>query len=375
MFLEQVYRQKIGKRENIRLLDLCGAPGGKSTHLSSLIGRNGLLVSNDVIRSRAAILTENMSKWGISNTIVTRNDPSAFSKLTGYFDVIFVDAPCSGEGMFRDKPVRSEWSENNAFLCSDRQKRILMDIWPALREGGILIYSTCTFNPNENEHNIKWLTERQKAECEKLDIKDFNGIQEINYLGITGYGFYPGRIKGEGFFLAVIKKPEETVSRQFNPVKNKVVNSGRADLEIAGSWTRFSEFSVIRIRDEVYNLPVSASEFEYLSGNLRILMPGTRICSVRNKDYLPSHDLALSDGLKKEAFPAWELEYSNAIGYLRRDTIAVTGNPAGWFIVTYRGVPLGFAKNIGDRVNNYYPVSRRIRMNKPLPGEAELINW
>jgi 16S rRNA C967 or C1407 C5-methylase (RsmB/RsmF family)/NOL1/NOP2/fmu family ribosome biogenesis protein len=375
MFLEQVFLQKIGKRENIRILDLCGAPGGKSTHLSSLIGRNGLLVSNEVIRSRAMVLMENISKWGVSNTLVTQNDPSALGKLTGYFDVVFVDAPCSGEGMFRDDVARREWSEKNAMLCSERQKRILMDIWPSLKENGILIYSTCTFNPGENEDNIKWLIEKQKAETERLDITGFSGIKEIDYRGVSGYGFYPDTIRGEGFFLSVMRKMEKSGKNHINSTRNKILKAGREDIKIAVEWTLFHEGPIVRIGDDIYKLPVSTDEFGYLSQNLRIIMPGTWICSVRKKDFLPSHELALSDGLKKEAFPVRELDYSNAIAYLKRENIKVQDLPGGWFITAFNGIPLGFAKNLGTRINNYYPVKRRIRMNKPLPGSVEMIKW
>ena len=375
MFLEQVYRQKISKHENIRILDLCAAPGGKSTHISSLIGKDGLLVSNEVIRSRASILTENLSKWGISNKVVTQSDPSAFRKLTGYFDVVIVDAPCSGEGMFRDEVARREWSENNSQHCSERQKRILMDIWPALKEDGILIYTTCTFNPDENEHNIKWLTGKQKAETENLNIQSFKDIKEIEYQGITGYGFYPDRIRGEGLFLSVIRKLERTGGEPGKSMKSKFQKAGMEDLKTAGRWTTFSEESFTRMGDEICKLPIPISEFGYLASNLRIVMPGTNIFSVRNKDYLPLHELALSDGLKKEAFPVIELDYENAIAYLRRENITPQDVPAGWFITAYSGIPLGFAKNIGSRMNNYYPVNRRIRMNKLSPGSAEIIKW
>jgi len=375
MFLEQVFLQKIGNCENIRILDLCGAPGGKSTHLSSLIGRKGLLVSNEVIRTRASVLSENISKWGISNTLVTRNDPSDFSKLTGFFDVVFVDAPCSGEGMFRDDVARREWSEKNAMLCSERQKRILMDVWPAFKKDGIMIYSTCTFNPGENEHNIRWLVEKQKAETERLDIAGFNGIKEINYRGITGYGFYPDRVKGEGFFLSVLRKTENSGKYKINTAGNKVFRAGREDFKMADEWTLFHLDSIVRIGDEIYKLHVSPDEFAFLLRNLRIIKPGTSICSVRKKDYLPSHELALSDGLKKQAFPISELDYSNAIAYLKRENIKVSEIPGGWFITAFDGIPLGFAKNLGNRINNYYPVNRRIRMNWPLPGSVEMIKW
>ena len=375
MFLEQVYKQMVGRRENIRILDLCGAPGGKSTHLSSLIGPNGLLVSNEVIRPRASVLTENISRWGIPNTMVTRNDPSAFGKLTGFFDVVFVDAPCSGEGMFRDEVARREWSDKNAILCQERQKRILMDVWPALKEDGILVYSTCTFNPDENERNIEWLIEKQKAESMKLEIGSYNGISGLDYHGVHGYSFYPDRIRGEGFFLSVIKKKENSERDRVKPTKSKILKAAREDIKITLEWTLFQKGSIVRMGDDIYKLPVSTDEFGYLSHNLNIILPGTLICSVRKKDYLPSHDLALSVGLRKEAFPLIQVDYMNAIAYLRRENIIVPKLPGGWFIAVYNEIPLGFAKNIGNRVNNYYPVNRRIRMDKPFSGSVELIDW
>src|SRR5665647_361187 len=209
MFLEQIIEQTSDFSENYRVLDLCGAPGGKSTHLSDLIGPDNLLVANEAIRSRAVILAETITKWGSTNTIVTQNDPAVFGRLSGYFDIIIVDAPCSGEGMFRSGTALKEWSVGNTLHCAERQKRILMDVWPALKENGLMIYSTCTFNPGENEENIKWLIGKQKADIVRINIDEFTGIKEIDYQGIYGYGFYPGKVRGEGFFLSVIRKTEK----------------------------------------------------------------------------------------------------------------------------------------------------------------------
>ena len=168
MFLEEVIRQTDGLPENSRVLDLCAAPGGKSTHLSGIIGPGSLLISNDAIRQRSLILEETLTKWGSGNILVTQNDPSAFGRLPGYFDIIVVDAPCSGEGMFRSDIARTEWSVENTLHCAERQKRILMDVWPSLKENGVLVYSTCTFNPGENEENLKWLLEKKEAEIIRI---------------------------------------------------------------------------------------------------------------------------------------------------------------------------------------------------------------
>ncbi len=287
MFLEQIFKQVAITSGQLRILDLCAAPGGKSTHLSSLTGHNGILVSNEVIRSRASVLSENISRWGASNTLVTQNDPSDFKTLAGFFDIILVDAPCSGEGMFRDKVARDEWSVESAAHCSDRQKRILMDVWPALRENGILIYSTCTFNPAENEHNLRWLLDRHPAESVRLNISDFQGISEIEYKGVTGYGFFPDKIRGEGLFFSVLRK--EGVSAKVLKVnRNKgIAKAGKEELVRILSLARFPEDHLVRIGDAVVALPGTPDDLQPLLRSLRIVKAGTKIFRVRNKDLLP----------------------------------------------------------------------------------------
>jgi 16S rRNA C967 or C1407 C5-methylase (RsmB/RsmF family)/NOL1/NOP2/fmu family ribosome biogenesis protein len=375
MFLEQVFRQVAGNGVKLRVLDLCGAPGGKSTHLSSMIGRNGFLVANEVIRSRASILAENITRWGIPNTMVTQSDPAAFTGLKGFFDVILVDAPCSGEGMFRDPVARSEWSEENARLCSERQKRILMDVWPALREDGILIYSTCTFNPAENEDNVKWLIGMVDASTVHLNVDIFQGICEIDSDGVKCYGFYPDKIKGEGLFFSVIRKngTPETGRKTFRYSNQLRVT--RDDLASAGRMTNFTADCLIRNGDDVTALPWSISETGILLQNLRVIKAGIKIFTLKKKDHLPSHELALSAGLKDGAFPYVELAHEQAIAYLKRGNPEIRTAPSGWFLIGHKGINLGFANNIGSRINNYFPVEWRIRMNIPENSEMEILNW
>ncbi len=375
MFLEQALKQVIGSFENLHVLDLCGAPGGKSTHLVDLIGPTSLLVSNEVIRSRAAILAETITKWGSGNVLVTQNDPSAFGQLSGFFDIILVDAPCSGEGMFRGSVALDEWSEENAAHCSERQKRILMDIWPALKENGILIYSTCTFNPGENEENIKWLTSKHKAETITLNIADFKGITEIDYQGITGYGFYPDKIRGEGLFISVIRKTEIQDSGKIKSHRKPELKPGKEDLAIADKWTEFPSDRILKWGDEVLAVPCEIDDYLYLFQNLKIVKPGTTIYVVKGKDYLPSHDLALSDHLKKDSFLSDELSLSDALAFLKRDNFAFRDSAKGWNLARYKNINLGFFKNLGNRVNNYFPVEWRIRMILPEPGKENLIIW
>ena len=375
MFLEQALKQSVTSLENIRVLDLCGAPGGKSSHLSEMLGKNSLLVANEVIRSRALILSETITKWGSGNTLVTQNDPAAFGRLPGFFDAILVDAPCSGEGMFRTSVAVDEWSVENAAHCSERQKRILMDIWPALKENGMLIFSTCTFNPGENEENIKWLTEKHLAESVHLNIAGYNGITEIDYQGIKGYGFYPDKVRGEGLFISVIRKTGKQEAGHFKNQKKQELRPGKNDLAIANEWTGIPGDRLLKWNDEVFAVPCDMDDYLQLFQNLKVVQPGTKLFTIKNNDYLPSHELALSDNLKKAAFPRVELSLSEALSYLKRDTFTLQNASKGWNIFTYKNINLGFVKNLGNRLNNYFPVEWRIRMNIPASGSENIICW
>jgi NOL1/NOP2/fmu family ribosome biogenesis protein len=375
MFLEQVFLQAAGQGNNLRVLDLCGAPGGKSTLLSDLIGRDGLLVSNEVIRSRANTLAETITKWGSGNTIVTQSDPSVFGRLPGFFDVILVDAPCSGEGMFRTEIAVSEWSPENTSLCAERQKRIIMDIWPCLKEDGILIYSTCTFNPGENEENIKWLTSHNEAESIRLDLKSFEGITEIDYQGIFGYGFYPGKVKGEGFFISAIRKKGNQERMETRIIPLTELKPGKSDLKVASEWADFKSENIIKWGDEIIALPCFPEEYTCLYRNLRIVKAGTKLSVTKKKDNIPSHELALSVRVTTDAFPCQPVSLDEAIAFLRRDNFRVNNMPKGWNILTYNGINLGFIKNIGSRINNYFPVEWRIRLDASAIRQANPIKW
>jgi 16S rRNA C967 or C1407 C5-methylase (RsmB/RsmF family)/NOL1/NOP2/fmu family ribosome biogenesis protein len=375
MFLEQVILQTFDPSEGIKALDLCGAPGGKSTIISDILGRNGLLVSNEVIRSRALILAETATKWGSGNILVTQSDPSAFKNLPGFFDIILIDAPCSGEGMFRTEIARSEWSPENTSLCSERQKRILMDVWPCLKENGILIYSTCTFNPGENEEIISWLTGKKEAECLRLDISAFPGIKEIDHMGIFGYGFYPNRITGEGLFIAALRKTSSEDRWLAGKKKQSEMKPSRADYEIAGRLTSFSYDRIARRGEEIIGLPCTPDCFSDIYANMKVVKPGTVIATMKNNDLIPSHELALSVALKPDAFPSHESEIHEAINLLRRDNISSEGFQNGWNVMKYNGIPIGFIKNIGRRLNNYFPVEWRIRLNKDDLAEKQIVRW
>ena len=389
MFLEEIFRQLKFERESIKILDLCGAPGGKSTHLSSLLGNNGLLVSNEVIKTRALILSENLTKWGISNVIVTQSDPSSFVNLPGFFNLVLVDTPCSGEGMFRDAVAVNEWSVENAAMCSDRQKRILMDVWPAIKENGILIYSTCTFNPAENEKNIKWLTERKGAETVRLDMSEFEGITEISHLGNYGYGFYPGKIRGEGLFISVLRKKEKIPDKALRAKRVRFPKITSEEIKIASGLMDFKAENLIRYHDELISIPCNYNDYQVIHDVLRIVKAGTHLCKLkateRTQDFaprrlfprkfVPLHDLALSVRCKTGSYPLVDLSFDQALSYLSRGQLAPDKIQKGWNIVHYNGVNLGFINNIGSRINNYYPMEWRIRMDPRKNQDDKLIKW
>jgi NOL1/NOP2/fmu family ribosome biogenesis protein len=277
--------------------------------------------------------------------------------------------------MFRDAVAVNEWSEENTAHCSARQKRILSDVWPSLKGNGILIYSTCTFNPGENEENIKWLTAKHKAATVEINISDFNRITEIDYLGIKGYGFYPGRIKGEGLFISVSRKtgsPGKFIARI---QKKQGIEPKKADLEIVKKWTLFKAENIVRSDEKLFSYPGLREDFCVLDKSLRIIRAGTRIGIEKKNGYVPDHELALSESLRRDVFPVAELDYNEALRYLRRDNFLPSVIPKGWFIVTFKGVNLGFCNNIGYRVNNYYPVDWRIRMSVTEASASNIILW
>ncbi len=199
MFLEQALKQTIDLSKPLKTLDLAAAPGGKSTHIQSLVSKDSLLVSNEVIRSRGNILKDNIIKWGSNNVVVTNNDPKDFARLENYFDVIVVDAPCSGSGLFRrDEEAIGEWSENNVQLCSQRQQRILADVWPALKKEGVLVYSTCSYSEEEDEEIIEWMRkEFSIVNCHLSMNPDWRIITTKSDAGVEGYRFWPDTLIGE----------------------------------------------------------------------------------------------------------------------------------------------------------------------------------
>lgn len=363
MFLEQALRDHITKRQNLRVLDLCAAPGGKSTHLLSMLDDSCLLVSNEVIRSRVSVLSENIQKWGYPNAVVTNNDPSDFSSLNGFFDVIVIDAPCSGEGLFRKDPAAmEEWSEENVVICAQRQRRIVEDIWPALKEHGILIYSTCTYNDTEDEDTLKWIADNLNVEFIEIDTSGLS-IEKISDSRISGCRFYPHKVKGEGFFISVMRKLDEENPMVIKPSKSGFAAAEKRVQEQVNSWLKDSGHRIIQRNELVQVLPESHAEaIQFLSQRLRIAYAGTFVAAVKHNKLVPEHALALSTQLNRDAFHQTALTEDQALQYLRKETLSILTERKGFSLATYNDVPIGWMNLLGGRINNLYPQEWRIRM-------------
>lgn len=363
MFLEQVLRQYV--TEPVRALDLCAAPGGKSTHLLSLLPKGSMLVANEPMPQRAQVLAENIIKWGNPSAVVTMNEPSAFSPFKGFFDFMLVDAPCSGEGMFRkDSFAVEQWTPSNVRACAKTQREILSDIWGSLRTGGLLVYSTCTFNREEDEDCVEWIVNELGAEVLPVETDESWGITgELTGCGYPVYRFIPGYTRGEGFFLALLRKTEESaVAKMKLPRQQPLPAKVRAEVE---KWLLTpDEFEYILWEDRVTALPRSHAEAMCaLIAKMKVLHVAQPLATLKNNKLLPLHTLAMSTQLASGVFTTVELEREDALRYLHRETLTLSEAPLGVLLLTYKEKPLGFAKNVGNRANNLYPAEWRIRKN------------
>lgn len=365
MLLEQAIIQTKLNQPKLTLLDACAAPGGKSNHLLSLLSRDALLISNEVIKSRASVLHENITKWGYGNVVITNSDPVIFGQTEGWLDAIIVDAPCSGEGLFRkDKHASEEWSVNNAQLCAQRQTRILEDLWPALKENGLLIYSTCTYNPDENENNLTRFIKNNDAERIELNLQNVGGIEVVKTEGITGYYCFPHLVKGEGFFLSVLRKKTTTSHTKLKSKKSVFTSLEKKHTNVK-DWIKDSS-TLFQYKDQILALPIDhLSTIDFLTQHAYLVSCGLMMGEIKQNKVIPSHALALSIALKENAFPFIDLEKEESLLFLRKDQFnhnSIDQAENGFNIVRYQNVQLGFINKISNRYNNLYPSEWRIRM-------------
>jgi len=372
MFIDYILKH-INKDNDttIKVLDLCAAPGGKSTLINSVLKSGDLLVANEIIKTRVPVLTDNLSRWGTANTIATNNDPKDFGRLKGFFDTILVDAPCSGSGMFRKDPAAiNEWSEGNVNLCHQRQERILADVYPALKADGYLIYSTCSYSVEENEDILDWLCTEFELESIRIPIETDWGIVETQSTQkqAWGYRFYPDKVKGEGLFAACLQKKESsgevsnTKYKDHQKANFKEIDQVKPYINEPDNYYYFkvNDDWLAIDREHRHNLGILQQYF-YLKKS------GVRIGKMAGKDLIPDHELALSLIINKDRFLQTELTKEQAIQYLQRAEITgLDTADKGWSLMNFKGHALGWAKLLPNRINNYYPKEIRILSQQSL---------
>lgn len=335
-------------------IDACAAPGGKTTAAIDALSDTALVIANEFDRKRAEALRENIVKWGYDNVVVSRGDTSRIGRLGPVADIIAVDVPCSGEGMMRkDDDAVSQWSSGLVDRCAALQREIVANVWPALKPGGFLIYSTCTFNIAENEDNIRWIIEEFGAT--PVDITSFgtNGLAGAIGSDIPALRFIPGRIDGEGLFVAVLRRPGE--SADIHPTLRAVKDDRVA--QPLRAWLNTPDRYLLAIDgDCVYaRRRHDAPLMRHICDTLDVLSAGVEVGHLKGRDYQPSHAAALAGLLGSDAVKGCvEVDYHVAIAYLRGEAVSIDA-PRGIVMLTYGGFPLGLVKNVGNRANNLYP--------------------
>lgn len=361
MFIQYLLEQVIPYPQPMKVLDLCAAPGGKTTLLANYFS-NGLVVANETIKPRNAILVENLTKWGADNIVVTQNDPTHFKALPDFFDVLMIDAPCSGSGLFRkDTEAIAHWSEQSVQHCSTRQARIVEDSIDCLKEGGYLIYSTCSYSSEENEKRMDQIAAIAGMKNIQFDIPSHWNIvttySEENKC--QGFRFYPDKVKGEGFFITVFKKETSTSSGYYDTTPTSIVAT-KKELEVIKSHFEVPEnYDYINHQNSILALPhLFQQELNGLMNHLYIKKMGLSLGEIKGADLIPSHALAMSTW-SNLPYQTLEVDEATALQYLRRaDLHLPTGK--GWHTLTFKNIRLGWAKLLPNRSNNYYPNEWRI---------------
>lgn len=339
-------------------LDACAAPGGKTTGAIDALPSDAIVFANEYDYRRASVLVENVAKWGSPRCVVTRGDTRRYSRLKNCFDIVAADAPCSGEGMIRkDAAAAAQWSSSLVAECASRQREILANLWPALRPGGYLIYSTCTFNEEENERVVEWLEAEYGAVRKATFVEDVPGVASEAHIS----RFLPSRVRGEGLTLAVLQKPENMPGNE--PERHR---KNRQDVVLQiPAWLRNALPAGYVYTDDkgaLRAMPADmAAAVRPMLSSLDVLAAGVDCGTVKGKDLVPSQALAMTTALNRTAITQVEVNLEAALSYLRRESVVMPdGTPRGIVLLTYMNRPLGFVKNLGNRSNNLYPQNWRI---------------
>ncbi|MDE6481101.1 MAG: RsmB/NOP family class I SAM-dependent RNA methyltransferase [Muribaculaceae bacterium] len=369
MAYETIVKRLIGDNP-VRVCDLCAAPGGKTTAILNALPEGSVMLANEYVASRANILKENLCKYGYPDVIATNCDTSRLAEMKGCFDIVAIDAPCSGEGMMRkEEAARRQWSEGLIKQCATLQREIIANGVEMLKPDGFLIYSTCTFNTSEDEDNAAWIAETYGLEPIDTGLAGKYGIQGEVKGQIPCLRFMPGFTRGEGLFISVFKKPKNS---QSDKAPSKARKKGKKDgkgtektdkrmIETAKSWVS-GDYEIVNHNGFLLAMtPETSDLLESIPKGVRIISAGVEIGEIKGKDLIPSHPLAMST-VKAHSFPEVELSKEDALRYLSRDAVLLPEQtPKGYVTVTYEGYPLGFLKNLGNRANNLYPNEYRIK--------------
>jgi NOL1/NOP2/fmu family ribosome biogenesis protein len=360
MFIEHAL-SVLSNRQNLAALDLCASPGGKTTLLSSLPNFR-VVLANEIIQSRVSALFENIVKWGAPHVFISNSDPKDFAKLGEFFDVVLVDAPCSGSGLFRkDHHAKEIWSKELVEFCSVRQKRILNDAVNVLADGGYLLYSTCSYSFEENEMNLDYLIEEHQLESVRIDIPgEWGVVQSTSPMhGGYGYRFYPDKIDGEGFFCAMLQK------RSPNGMSASIAKGGIQQFKNRNieKWIeRPDDLIFYAHHEDLFAINASLEhDLKLFQEKVHMRKSGIRIGSIVRGELNPDHELTMSL-LASKQIQTHDLDYEEALRFLRKEKINLFSHQRGWIIITYLGIPLGWIKAMEGRSNNYYPKNWRITL-------------
>lgn len=355
--------------ENGIVLDLCAAPGGKSTLLRDYLPEGSLLIANEWDKKRAGVLRENLLRLGHPEVIVTQDDAEKIASSGVVCDVIVVDAPCSGEGMFRKEPQSvADWSEEHILFCQKRQKAILDDIWPALKSEGLLIYSTCTYNREENEEILHYLMKNYEVEVVTYDVGPLP--KEIFDSGEGVLRALPSRAKTEGFTIFAVRKKEP--GRWPLPLAHNSMRGEKPEKELAQRLALPMESLWFSSKNDAYHVSIAVrgEENKLRSAGVKVLSSGVFLGVQKGKDFVPSHSWALST-LRKSIYPSYECSIDEALKFFKRETFAIEA-PVGFLLLKYKGLPIGWVKNIGGRVNNLLPKGMMLLNSSITSSESRL---
>lgn len=356
MFIAHVIRHLVDTP--VRYLDLCAAPGGKTTAAMQALPEGSLVVANEIVPPRARVLADNVIRWGDPRCVVTSNAPAQIGRLNGFFDVIAADVPCSGEGMMRkDDEAVAQWTPTLVEQCAQRQREILADVWPALRPGGLFIYSTCTYNRQENELMADYIVGELGATPLEVPVEASWHIHPAIGSDWPCYRFMPHKVDGEGLFMAAFRKAGDAPHQD---LRMKEKNAKKVD-EIGKNWlSRPDEFAIDQVGDLTIAVPQDVRrEVAALRASLNVLHAGVELATVMGRKIVPHHALAMSSVRDTDAFPVCQVDYPTALRYLRGESIVVDA-PRGYVLIAHQGAVLGLANNLGNRANNLYPKTQRI---------------